>query len=411
MLVALDNGMLYIPRRSIEGMIQASEEHSSHLPSVFLQLQQIMMGLRRSIFIEDTADERNIRTENLDQMPSEDMFERDMMFLSNELDAMIVGESDNNVYCQLVCLRATRNLCKLLRFITSRPFRSGGVEDNTAGNSELRNDLHISWRHCCDEILNDLILAQCMSKENRDGSSFTTGRSLLSNEAQMKRLLFNVQAVGWISDRISRLLECVLDGSLAVLSLCFDCFDLGAVSVDHSEGPASSDIALSESWKWYTLIPAEALGTTLSSKEDSKPSDKKPHDRKDYIKLDTIKECYIEYRDICFKYISLLFKQPGQVEERMTAEAFIADACSQLEKLNNFCAKWTQPKRSGSSPPPAPVHTDESKRYKREINYEAVTSAAISNNASKKYSPSIAETMKWESENFALSWAVNRSRQ
>lgn len=73
-----------------------------------------MVALRRSLFVTDKTDDAM----SLDEVKLKAAFQREMANAA-ELDSLLANELDSNAFCQLACLRATRNLCRLIQQVTT----------------------------------------------------------------------------------------------------------------------------------------------------------------------------------------------------------------------------------------------------------------------------------------------------
>lgn len=385
--------------------------------------------MRQSIFHNDldTTDSAGLFTEDdiadgrtgSTQLQS---YLREMNFLSGELDALLATETDSNEFCQLACLRATRNLCRLIHQIIYRP-----SNENAVMSEDALENVKTSWRHCSDEILNDLALGQCLTGEEKTSEGGNSSGS--SHEYLMRRLLSDVQAVGWIAGRISRLVECVNDDSFAVFTLCMDCFEVDTANDRGAEaGRVPDDTGdVTDAWRWYTLIPAS--DEPVDSVQTGAPI---PKSRLS-IELATIKECYADYRDICFKYTGLIFKDHEGSCEAIDTDTFIKEACRQLDTLHNFCRKWAvavpPATAEGSIDSAADFNVYElhANKYKaatvaaqerQKVNSRAAVGgmnldAGIAigrdeTDVSPTFSPETAANIIFDPEQFLLSWAVDR---
>ena len=368
---------------------------------------------------------------------------------SDDLDAMIVSETDSNGCCQLACLRALRRLCALIHHVLMRPKPKTRHEEE-----DVLNSRDPSWRHCAEDILNDLTLGQCLSGKlnatiNNDRNSILSPSAALeSDEERIRHLLSDIQSVGWMGGRVARMTACVnSERPLALLALCTDCYALDAAEGRGASDEIDSSISsanISNAWRWYIQIPPQAKRSrggesscSSSTATSNNPTSSNSNSTQSTVcvELSTVQENYTEYRDMCFHYTALILQDSvlgeGMVREgdiklrRLSTQEFIEAACAQLQRLDEYCRKWTafQPSnpaemrvvRKETIPPPnVPV----SVRGDATLDaYQAASEAAGKRNpkhstdtssTSSHFTPVTCDSMIWEADQFFLAWAFDR---
>ena len=274
------------------------------------------------------------------------------------------------------------------------------------------------WRHCADEILNDLVLGRCLSNGSMEGSVITQ-----SSEFLIRRLLCDIQAVGWIFDRLCHMANSINDSCTAVLSLCEDCFAIEGDTKEEKRDNSNCDIGQFDvfyAWKWYTLIPFR--GSHVTNSNSSVKFKEGPRNILS-VDFDTIKEFFREYRDITFRYTTLLFQE---TDEQLGHDEFVTEACSILVLLAEFCYKWTVAQ---------PDRTEGNMTLRSSLGLKDSFTTALANNTERgskmsilktpnsspnlpssatvadselRFTPQMSSSMKWDSKKFLLAWAIDR---
>lgn len=143
---------------------------------------------------------------------------------------------------------------------------------------------------------------------------------------------------------MNRIAECVNDSAFSVMSLCAECFEIDTTaeesfcdttSVVLNEKTDEDKVDVSLAWRWYTLIPRNITGSSNTGDENYSP-----HRSRHSIELNAVKQCYLEFKNLCFKYTALVYRDTDSEENPQSTDTFISLACKQLQNLSEFCSKW-----------------------------------------------------------------------